>query len=86
MTGNPEEIVRDGQRIYEERLRRLLAAGNTGRFLVTNVVTGEFVMNSDDVAASETARQRFPGAPLYAMRIGHDAAYRLGGCAGGAAG
>jgi hypothetical protein len=80
MTRNPDEIVRKGQRIYEETLRPLVAAGNTGRFLVINVETGEFVMDSDDVAVSEAAHQRFPGAPLYAMRIGYDAAYRLGGC------
>lgn len=77
-----EQVVRDGQRIYEDTLRNSLETRNEGRFLVINVETGDYVMGEDDVATSEAAHQRFPGAPLFAMRIGDTAPYHVG--AGGA--
>jgi hypothetical protein len=36
-------------------------------------------MNEDDVAAAKRVKARFGGAALFTMRIGYQAAYRLGG-------
>jgi hypothetical protein len=74
-----EEVVRRGRAIYENKLRSELEPGNKGKLLVINVETGEYEMDADDVAAGERAKSRFPHAPLFTMRIGYRAAYRLGG-------
>ena len=74
-----EEIVRRGQEIYETRLRALLEEGNKGKFLVINTETGDYEMDKSDIAVGLRAIERFPGAPLFKMRIGHKAAYRLSG-------
>ena len=73
------EIVQRGQALYEDKIRAKVGAGNKGKLLVINVETGEYEMDADDLAAGERAKARFPDAPLFTMRIGYSAAYRLGG-------
>lgn len=75
-TGN--EIVERGQRLYDERIRGEVEPGNRGKFLVVNVETGEYEMDTDDLVASRRAKARFPDAPLFTLRVGYPAAYRLG--------
>ncbi len=76
-TGN--EVVQRGQAIYEDRIRPKVEAGNKGKYLVINIETGEYEMDTDDLTASKRAKARFGDAALFAMRIGFPAAYRLGG-------
>ncbi len=73
-----EEIVRRGKTLYEQQLRPQVESGNTGKVLVINVETGDYEMNTDHLAASDRAAAKYPGAPLYAMRIGAPALGRLG--------
>ena len=75
---NTEEIVRRGKTLYEQQLRPQVEAGNTGKVLVINVETGDYEMDTDHLTASDRAAARYPGAPLYAMRIGSPALGRLG--------
>lgn len=74
-----EEVVRRGRLMYEARLRAQLETTHPGEFLILNVHTGEYEVDRDDVAASRRARLRFPDAPLLTIRIGHAAAFRIGG-------
>ncbi|MDQ3814134.1 MAG: hypothetical protein M3347_09305, partial [Armatimonadota bacterium] len=64
---------------YEQQIRPRVEAGNKGKFLVINIETGEYEMDADDVAAARRAKAKYPNAPLFSMRIGYSAAYRLGG-------
>ena len=81
VTLNPdsEEVVRRGRQMYNARLRAQLETTHPGEFLILNVHTGEYEVDRDDVAASRRARLRFPDAPLLTLRIGHSAAFRIGG-------
>ena len=74
----PQEIVQRGIEIYEQRIRAQVEAGNQGKFLVINTETGDYEMDANDVIAAKRAKSRFSDAPLFSMRIGHAAAYRLG--------
>jgi len=74
-----DQIVQRGQELYEEQIRPQVETGNKGKFLVINVETGEYEMDADDIAAGKRARSKYPDAPLFSMRIGYQAAYRLGG-------
>lgn len=73
-----QEIVQRGQAWYDRQIRSEVEAGNRGKFLVINIETGDYGMDADDIAASKRARLRFPTAPLFSMRIGSGATYRLG--------
>ena len=75
----PNEIVRRGEAIYQDRIRGHVEADHFGEFLVINVLTGEYEMDPDDLAVSRRAKARFKDAPLFTLRIGHSGAYRLGG-------
>jgi hypothetical protein len=74
-----EEIVRRGQALYDEQLRPQVEAGNQGKFLVVNIETGEYEIDASELAALHRARAKDANAPLYLLRVGYPAAYRLGG-------
>jgi hypothetical protein len=76
---SPDEIVRRGKALYDQRIRDRVEAENRGRFLVINVETGEFVLGDDHLTASDRAAEKYPGAPLYAVRVGYPAVGRIGG-------
>jgi hypothetical protein len=74
---NTEEIIRRGKVLYEQQLRPQVEVGNTGKVLVINVETGQYEIDADHRAASNRTA-KYPGAPLYATRIGSPALGRLG--------
>ncbi|MBW3625264.1 MAG: hypothetical protein KY468_17850 [Armatimonadetes bacterium] len=78
-TTSGEEIVRRGQALYDQRIRASVEPEHNGKLLILNVETGEYEMDADDLAASIRARERFPNAPLFTLRVGYPAAYRIGG-------
>ncbi len=70
MSTRAEEIAARGKALYEQQIRQIVEPGNSGKILVINTETGEYEMDSDHMTASDRAASRFPGAPLYAMKIG----------------
>ena len=76
-TYTKEEIAARGTAIYEH-LRPQLEPEHTGKYLVINIETGEYEMDENDVAVSQRAYAKYPGAPLYGMRIGSRAWGRIG--------
>lgn len=73
-----EEVVERGKELYETRIRAMVEAAHHGRYLIINVETGEFEIDDDRLAASDRAAAKYPGAPLFAMRIGHPTIGRIG--------
>ena len=73
-----EEIARRGQALYEGRLRTVVDARDRGKFLVLDIETGEYEIDVDELAALQRAKRKKPDAPLYILRIGSSAAYRIG--------
>jgi hypothetical protein len=74
-----EEIVQRGQEIYEEQIRAEVEAKHTGKFLVVDIETGLYEIDSSELAAFDRARAKHPDAAFYLLRVGHDTAYRVGG-------
>ncbi|MGI4791359.1 MAG: hypothetical protein ACRYFS_21230 [Janthinobacterium lividum] len=72
------EIVQRGKALYEQQIRPQVEADNLGKVLVININTGEYEIDTDHLTASNRAAAKYPGAPLYAMRIGAPALGRLG--------
>ncbi len=76
---SPEEVDARGQAIYQQELREKVEAQHKGKFLVLDIETGRYEIDEDDLAATQRALAKRPDAVLYGLRIGHAAAYRLGG-------
>lgn len=76
-----EEIARRGQDLYERRIRREVEPDHEGRFLVMDVVSGDYEVADEDLEASERLLKRRPGAMLYGQPIGTGsrASARIGG-------
>ncbi|MSR56120.1 MAG: hypothetical protein EXS05_00360 [Planctomycetaceae bacterium] len=60
-----EEIVRRGQDWYDREIKAKIEAENKGRFVVVDVLTGEYEIADSDVIASNRMKTRNPGAVLY---------------------
>jgi hypothetical protein len=72
-----EEVVRRGKAWYEQQLRAQVEPGNTDKFMVIDIETGEYEIDREDLAALKRAKAKRPDAPLYMLRIGHRTAYQL---------
>ena len=44
-----------------------------------DIATGDYETDADDLAATKRMLAKHPDAVLYGLRVGHPAAYRLGG-------
>jgi hypothetical protein len=74
-----DEIVQRGQALYDQQIRARVEVGHKGEFLVLDVDTGEYEIDSNEVAALKRAKAKNPGAALYILRVGFPTAYRVGG-------
>lgn len=73
-----EEIAARGKAIYDNQLRAQLEPAHTGKYLVIDIETGEYEIDSDGSAASLRAFQKKPEGVRYGMRIGYPAWGRIG--------
>lgn len=72
------EIAEKGQALYEREVQGSLLASDVGKFLVLDIETGNYELDTDDLAAVQRARAKRPDGAFYILRVGYPAAYRLG--------
>jgi hypothetical protein len=75
----PDEIVRRGKAVYERQIRSTIEHDHYGEFVVIDIETGKYEMDRDHLTAAKRARAKYPGAPLFAVRVGFSALARIGG-------
>ena len=75
----PQEVESRGEAIYAQQIRDKVEVEHKGKFLVLDIETGDYELDEDDLVATKRLLVRQPNAVLYGLRIGHPAAYRLGG-------
>lgn len=68
-----------GQRLYDERLRDLLEPDHTGQFVAIEPSTEQYFLGDTGLAALRAGRKALPDKLFYLLRVGSDAAYRVGG-------
>ncbi len=73
-----DEVAERGERLYRDQLQTAVEPGNVGRFLVMDILSGDYEIDDRDIAATNRLEQRRPDGILYGLRIGYPAAYRLG--------
>jgi hypothetical protein len=74
-----EEVARRGEELYERSVRLRVEPENDGRFLALDVDSGDYEIADEALAATVRLRERRPGAVTYLVRVGHQAAFQLGG-------
>lgn len=72
-----EEIVRRGKEIYERDIRPAVEAGNEGRVVAIDVLTGEYELADNATAAASQLRARLPEAMVFFMRVGYPTMARI---------
>ena len=74
-TYSPEEVIARGEAIYREQIRSLVETTEKGKFVLIDIETGDYEIDSRDVIATLKLRER----RLDAVRIGYRTAHRIGG-------
>ena len=74
-----DEFVRRGQEIYDRVVRPALRPEDEECFVAIDIETDCYEVDRNDYAASERLLKRQPDAQIWIERIGHRAAYRMGG-------
>jgi hypothetical protein len=64
--------------MYEDRIRPLVEHEHKGKFIVIDILSGEYEIDADHLAASNRASAKHPDGLLYATRIGYRAGGRIG--------
>lgn len=73
------EIVRRGEDIYQREIRPLVEPEHRGKFLVLDIETKRYEIDSQELAALKRAMADNPDGARYLLRIGYPAAHRIGG-------
>jgi hypothetical protein len=73
-----DEIVERGQALYDQQIREKVEPQQNGKFLVVDIETGEYEVDSNSVAALERATAKHPDPALYLVRVGFPTAVTLG--------
>lgn len=76
---SPQEVESRAHEIYEREIRPRIEAGNTGKYVVIDIESGEFELADDDVQATKCMLKKRPNAVLFGLRVGYPTAYTLGG-------
>jgi hypothetical protein len=74
-----EAFSRRGQEIYDQNIRAAVEPDNTGKFVAIDIESGAWEIDEDDYTATERLLVRVPDAQMWLARVGHRAAYRIGG-------
>jgi hypothetical protein len=74
-----DPLSESGQRLYDERLRALLEPEHTGEFVAIEPETEQYFLGDTGPAALRAGRNELLGKLFYLLRVGSDAAYRVGG-------
>ncbi len=73
-----EEFARRGDEIYNRIVRPLLKKEDEGKFVVIDIETEAFEIDSDELAASDRLLSRYPNAQVWVTQVGSRYARRFG--------
>ena len=73
------DLAESGQRLYDERLKALLEPEHEGEFVAIEPDSERYFLGPTGLAALRAGHQELPDKLFYLLRVGHEAAYRVGG-------
>ena len=72
-----KEICARGEEIYQEQIKPLLEPQEKGKFVVIDILSGDYEIHKEHVTASKRLRERRPDSVRYAGRVGYASAYHF---------
>lgn len=75
---NRDEFARRGDELYEREIRPRLRAEDQGKFVVIDIETGAYEIDSDELVASDRLLASNPTAQVWLRRVGSDHVRRFG--------
>ncbi len=74
-----DALAESGQRLYDEQLHAQLEPEHNHQFVAIEPETGRYFLGETGLAALSAGRAALPDKLFYLLRVGSDAAYRVGG-------
>lgn len=74
-------IAEQAKRVYESRLKAELEAKHRGCFVAIEPVSESFFLGDEFIDAALAAKNAHPDRRSFVIRIGHEAAFHIGGFA-----
>jgi hypothetical protein len=74
-------IAEQAKRIYELRLKAELEAKHRDQFVAIEPVSESFFLGDQFIDAAMAAKNAYPDRKSFVIRIGHEAAFHIGGFA-----
>jgi hypothetical protein len=71
-------IEQRGETIFADLIQPRIKKTDEGKFVVIDVTSGDYEIDSDHVKALQRMLANHQGDSLYSIRIGSQAAYKLG--------
>ncbi|MFO7905760.1 MAG: hypothetical protein R6U98_24090 [Pirellulaceae bacterium] len=72
-------IAQQAKQIYDSRLRSELETKHRGQYVAIEPVSGSFYLGDEFIDAAMAAKNAHPDRKSFVLRVGHDAAFHIGG-------
>lgn len=79
VSADTRAVIDRAKRLYAERLRSLLEPQHLNRFVAIEPESGDYFLGHTFDEAVRSARAKYPSRLSHTIRIGHRAAFHLGG-------
>ena len=79
VSAEAKSIISRAKQIYAERLQKDLESQHLDRFVTIEPQSGEYFLGDTFDEAVESARTKYPSRWMHTIRIGHRAAFHIGG-------
>lgn len=73
-----EEFAQRGDLIYQTQIRPQFEAGNHGKIVAIDLETGDFEIDTREIAACNRLESRHPDAQIWIVRVGSRHVRRFG--------
>lgn len=75
---NPEEIIKKGEEIYQNKLKNILEPQDNGKYVVIEVISSDYFVNENLLTAVEEARKKYPESLFFTARVGYKGIFNVG--------
>jgi len=79
--GRAMSVAEQAKRVYELRLKAELEARHRDRFVAIEPMSESFFLGDDFMDAAMAAKKAYPDRKSFVLRVGHEAAFHIGGFA-----
>ena len=79
VSADTKSVIERAKRIYADQLQAVLEPQHTNRFVAIEPESGEYFLADTFDEAVKSARAKHPSRLSHVIRIGHRAAFHIGG-------